>query len=137
MLAGSFYEELNETAKAKKIYEEILTELAPNPGQIIAVYQAFASKGKLDYAKRTLEQGKKLAPFYPFNFQFADLYALMGDKRQMLLAYLDYLGQQPGIIDAIEQAVGSRMDLTNANGADFLLAKEVLLQQVQQSADLR
>jgi tetratricopeptide (TPR) repeat protein len=133
LLAGSFYEELNETAKAKKIYEEILTELAPNPGQIIAVYQAFASKGKLDYAKRTLEQGKKLAPFYPFNFQFADLYALMGDKRQMLLAYLDYLGQQPGIIDAIEQAVGSRMDLTNANGADFLLAKEVLLQQVQQA----
>ncbi|MFM8596772.1 MAG: tetratricopeptide repeat protein [Flavobacteriales bacterium] len=133
MLAGSFYEELNEAAKAKKVYEEILSELEPNPGQIIAVYQAFASKGKLDYAKKTLEQGKKLAPFYPFNFQFADLYALMGDKRQMMLAYLDYLAQQPSIIDAIQQAIGSRLDLANANGPDFLLAKEVLLQQVQQT----
>ncbi|MFM6946453.1 MAG: tetratricopeptide repeat protein [Flavobacteriales bacterium] len=133
MLAGSFYEDLDEAAKAKKVYEEILAELEPNPGQIIAVYQAFASKGKLDYAKKTLEQGKKLAPFYPFNFQFADLYALMGDKRQMLLSYLDYLAQQPGIIDAIQQAIGSRLDLSNANGPDFLLAKEVLLQQVQQT----
>jgi tetratricopeptide (TPR) repeat protein len=49
----------------------------------------------------------------------------------MLLAYLDYLGQQPGIIDAIQQALGSRLDLANANGPDFQLAKEVLLQQVQ------
>jgi hypothetical protein len=132
LLAGSFYEEINEATKAKRIYEEIIEELGNNPGQIIAIYQAFSTKGKLDYAKRTLDQGKKLAPYYPFNFQYADYYALAGDKRQMLLAYLDYLGQQPTIIDAIQQAIGSRMDLTNATGADYLLAKEVLLQQVQQ-----
>ncbi len=131
LLAGAFYEELEEPAKAKKIYEDIVGELEANPNQIINVYQAFSSKGKLDYAKRTLDQGKKLAPYYPFNFQYADYYALAGDKRQMLLAYLDYLGQQPGIIDAIQQALGSRLDLANANGPDFQLAKEVLLQQVQ------
>ena len=82
--------------------------------------QSYSSKGKLDYAKRTLDQGKKLAPYYPFNFQYADYYALAGDKRQMLLAYLDYLGQQPGIIDAIQQALGSRLDLAKRKLRDIL-----------------
>jgi tetratricopeptide (TPR) repeat protein len=132
LLAGEFYEDQAEDTKAKKIYEELLSELTTNPGQTIAVYQAFAAKGKFDYAKRTLDIGQKLTPSYPFNFQYADYYALVGDKRAMLVAYLDYLVQQPGILEAIQQAIGSRMDLSQAAGPDFLLAKEVLLQKAQQ-----
>ena len=132
LLAGEFYEDQAEEPKAKKIYEELLSELSPNPGQTIAVYQAFAAKGKFDYAKRTLDIGQKLTPSYPFNFQYADYYALVGDKRAMLVAYLDYLVQQPSILEAIQQAIGSRMDLSLAAGPDFLLAKEVLLQRAQQ-----
>ena len=132
LLAGEFYEDQAEEPKAKKIYEELLSELSPNPGQTIAVYQAFAAKGKFDYAKRTLDAGQKLSPSYPFNFQYADYYALVGDKRSMLIAYLDYLVQQPGILESIQQAIGSRMDLSQAAGPDYLLAKEVLLQRAQQ-----
>jgi tetratricopeptide (TPR) repeat protein len=133
MLAGQFYEDQEEPAKAKKIYEELLSELSPNPGQTIAVYQVFSAKGKFDYAKRALDLGQKLSPSYPFNFQYADYYALVGDKRSMLSAYLDYLVQQPSVLEAIEQAVGSRMDLTQPTSPDFALAKEVLLQRIQQA----
>jgi tetratricopeptide (TPR) repeat protein len=133
LMAAGFYEDQNEAPKAKKIYDELISELSPNPGQIIAVYQAFAAKGKLDYAKKTLDNGQKLSPNYPFNFQYADYYALIGDKRAMLTAYLDYLAQQPTILESIQQAVGNRLDLSLASGPDFLLAKEVLLQKVQQA----
>jgi tetratricopeptide (TPR) repeat protein len=132
MLAGQFYEDQEDLAKAKKIYEELIAEIDPNPGQTIAIYQAFSAKGKFDYAKKALDIGQKLSPSYPFNFQFADYYALVGDKRAMLGAYLDYLAQQPSVLEPIEQAVGSRMDLTQATSQDFLLAKEVLLQRLQQ-----
>jgi len=133
-MAGQFYEEQNDATKAKKIFEELLADIGPNPGQAISIYQAFATKGKFDYAKRALDAGQKMSPNYPFNFQYADYYAMVGDKRAMLGAYLDYLAQQPGILDPIQQAIGARMDLTVATSPDFLLAKEVLLQRVQQAS---
>lgn len=133
LMAATFYEDQDDAAKAKKIYEELIAELSPNPGQTIAVYQAFAAKGKFDFAKRALDTGQKLSPNYPFNFQYADYYAMVGDKRAMLISYLDYLAQQPTILESIQQAIGSRMDLSLASGPDFLLAKEVLLQKVQQA----
>ena len=132
LMTGQFYEDQSDASKAKKIYEEILTDIGPNPGRAIAIYQAFSAKGKLDYAKRALDIGQKLSPGYPFNFQYADYYALQGDKRAMLGAYLDYLAQQPSIIDPIQQAIGSRMDLTTPTSSEFQIAKEVLLQRVQQ-----
>lgn len=134
LLGATFYEDLDEVAKANKIYDEIIDELQPNnPGQAIAIYQAFVAKAKFEQAKRALDMGQKLSPSYPFNFQFADYYALMGDKRAMLAAYLDYLGQQPSVLEPIEQAIGARMDLSNSKSPDFLLAKEVLLARVQQA----
>lgn len=133
LMAATFYEDQDDAAKAKKIYEELIAELSPNPGQTIAVYQAFAAKGKFDFAKRALDTGQKLSPNYPFNFQYADYYAMVGDKRAMLISYLNYLAQQPTILESIQQAIGSRMDLSLASGPDFLLAKEVLLQKVQQA----
>ncbi|MEN9699250.1 MAG: hypothetical protein RLZZ301_448 [Bacteroidota bacterium] len=134
MLLGVFYEELQDDTKAKKSYDELLDELGNNPGQIIAVYQAFVSKGKMEYAKKTLDQGKKLASYYPFNFQYADYYALIGNKKEMIREYLDYLETQPGILESIEFAIASRIDLSNAMSPDFLLLKEQLLARVQKPA---
>jgi tetratricopeptide (TPR) repeat protein len=132
LLAGQFYEDQDDPNKARKIYDELLSELGPNPGQTIAVYQAFAAKGMLVRAKQTLDIGQKLSPSYPFNFQYADYFAMVGDKRSMLGAYLDYLAQQPSVLPAIQQAIGSRLDLTVGSGPDYILAKEVLLQRAQQ-----
>lgn len=135
LIGGTLYEQISELSKAEKIYEELLNELQPNnPGQIIALYQAFVAKAKFDQAKRALDMGHKLCPNYPFNFQFADYYALIGNKKAMLNAYLDYLKQQPSVLELIQQAVGSRMDLSKAESPDFILAKEVLLERIQQSS---
>ncbi len=43
---GQFYEDIDEAAKAKKAYEEIVENVGNNQTVIIEAYQAFASKGK-------------------------------------------------------------------------------------------
>jgi tetratricopeptide (TPR) repeat protein len=57
---GSFYEERNEGEKASKIYERLISELKPNPGRIISLYNAFKAKAKGSLSLETLVQGRKL-----------------------------------------------------------------------------
>lgn len=134
LLGATLYEDQNEPNKAQKIYQELFDELQPNnPGQAIGLYQAFVAKAMFDQAKKALEMGQKLSPNYPFNFQMADYYSLVGNKKAMLMAYMDYLGQQPGTLDPIAQAIGSRLDLSASNGQDFNLCREVLLERIQQA----
>jgi tetratricopeptide (TPR) repeat protein len=72
-----------------------------------------------------------LASYYPFNFQYADLYAQMGKKKEMIAEYLDYLEQQPTTIESIEASLAARLDLSASENADYMLLKEQLLTKTQ------
>ena len=128
---AQFYEEVNEGSKAKKIYEEILESVNSNPGLTIQIYQAFIARGKVEYAKATLDKGRKLAPSYPFNFQYADYYSLAGNKPEMMREYIDYLELQPSMKESIQLAINSRVDLSKSESADFVALKELLIGKTQ------
>lgn len=128
---AQFYEEVNEGSKAKKIYEEILESVNSNPGLTIQIYQAFIARGKVEYAKATLDKGRKLAPSYPFNFQYADYYSLAGNKPEMMREYIDYLEVQPSMKESIQLAINSRVDLSKSESADFVALKELLIGKTQ------
>lgn len=128
---AQFYEEVNEGSKAKKIYEEILESVNSNPGLTIQIYQAFIARGKVEYAKATLDKGRKLAPSYPFNFQYADYYSLVGNKPEMMREYIDYLEVQPSMKESIQLAINSRVDLSKSESADFIALKELLIGKTQ------
>ena len=128
---AQFYEEVNEGSKAKKIYEEILESVNSNPGLTIQIYQAFIARGKVEYAKATLDKGRKLAPSYPFNFQYADYYSLAGNKPEMMREYIDYLEVQPSMKESIQLAINSRVDLSKSESADFIALKELLIGKTQ------
>ena len=128
---AQFYEEVNEGSKAKKIYEEILESVNSNPGLTIQIYQAFIARGKVEYAKATLDKGRKLAPSYPFNFQYADYYSLAGNKPEMMREYIDYLELQPSMKESIQLAINSRVDLSKSESVDFVALKELLIGKTQ------
>jgi tetratricopeptide (TPR) repeat protein len=130
---GQFYEDIEEEAKAKKAYEEIIENVGNNPSVIIQAYQAFASKGKFDLAKMTLDKGRKVANYYPFNFQYADYYALTGNKSEMIREYLDYVELQPTMFETIQLSINNRMKLSSSEEPDFVLLKEALLQRAQKA----
>jgi tetratricopeptide (TPR) repeat protein len=133
IMLAEFYEDNGENEKAEKSYKEIIDNLPENPSQLIAIYQTIVSKQKFDLAKTVLDKGKKLASYYPFNFQYADLYAQMGMKKEMITEYLDYLEQQPTTIESIEAALSARLDLSSGDNADYMLLKEQLLGKSQKS----
>ena len=128
---AQFYEEINEETKSRKIYEELLDEVNSNPGLTIQMYQAFVARGKFDLAKTCLDKGRKLAPNYPFNFQYADYYSLVGNKTEMMREYIDYLELQPSMKESIQLAINSRVDLSNSEGTDFMSLKELLITKTQ------
>lgn len=131
VMFGQFYEDAGDPQKAKKTWDEIISDLPANPSIIINVYQAFVARNKTDYARFALERGRKLMPQYPFNFQFADFYALTGNKPEMIREYLDYLETQPTMYESIQMAINQRTDLSNSDGPDFIALKEALLTKIQ------
>jgi tetratricopeptide (TPR) repeat protein len=131
VMLAQFYEDIGEAEKAEKSYKEIIDNLPENPSQIINIYQTLASKQKFEMAKTVLDKGKKLLSYYPFNFQYADLYAQMGKKKEMIAEYLDYLEQQPTTIESIEASLAARLDLSASENADYMLLKEQLLTKSQ------
>lgn len=133
VMLAEFYENTNDLVKSEKAYKEILDNIPDNPSQIIAIYQALVAKQKFDIAKAALDKGKKLASYYPFNFQYADLYAQTGKKKEMIEEYLNYLEAQPGTIESIEAALSARLDLSSGESAEYLLLKEQVLGKSQKN----
>ncbi|MFM6936029.1 MAG: tetratricopeptide repeat protein [Flavobacteriales bacterium] len=128
---AQFYEEIKEESKARKIYEELIDGINANPGYTIQVYQAFVARGKFEFAKQCLDKGKKLAPTYPFNFQYADYYSLVGNKAEMMREYVEYLELQPAMKESIQLAINSRVDLSKSESPDFISLKELLITKTQ------
>ena len=131
VVLGQFYEDIDEPQKSAKVYEELLSVVSADPGEIINLYQLFVRKTKFDLAKKVLDKGKKNAPYYPFNFQYADLYSLTGNNRLMIEEYINYLILQPSMFESIQNAISSRIDLSKSDGKDYLILKEILLQKIQ------
>ena len=130
---AQFYEEIEELAKSRKIYDEILDEVNSNAGLTIQIYQAFVARGKFELAKTCLDKGRKLAPSYPFNFQYADYYALMGNKPEMMREYIEYLELQPNMKESIQLAINSRVNLSKSDSPDFIALKEMLIARTQKT----
>ena len=130
---AQFYEEIDELTKSRKIFEEILEEVNSNPGLTIQIYQAFVARGKFELAKACLDKGKKLAPSYPFNFQYADYYSLMGNKPEMMREYIEYLELQPNMKESIQIAINSRVNLSQSDSPDFIALKELLIAKTQKA----
>ena len=131
VVLGQFYEDIDEPQKSAKVYEELLSVVSVDPGEIINLFQLFVGKRKFDLAKKVLDKGKKNAPYYPFNFQYADLYSLTGNNRLMIEEYINYLILQPSMFESIQNAISSRIDLSKSDGKDYLILKEILLQKIQ------
>jgi len=133
---GSFYEERNEGEKAAKIYERLISELRPNSGRIIALYNAFKTKGKSDLSFETLEQGRKLLKKgYPLNFQYAEYYGSVGETKKMIEEYLGMIDYHISHMATVKRVLGAQIDFTNEESEEYYLLREALIQGTQKNPD--
>ncbi len=132
VLLGEFYEESREIEKANKIYDDLVDELSENPTVFIEVYQAFKAKDKYDYALKTIEKGRKtFKKAYPFNLQFAELYAQKGEKENMINEYLDLLDIQTNYLETVEALMSKQIDFTQDSVVEYDMLRQKLLERIQ------
>ncbi|TVR42108.1 MAG: hypothetical protein EA392_00695, partial [Cryomorphaceae bacterium] len=86
---GQLYTRMGEPGKGKQEYERAIKNMQPNQREVINLANAFIKKGLYDHAMATYERGKKiLKDAYPFNYEMANLYGMMGDFEAMVDQYL-------------------------------------------------
>ena len=129
---GHFYEEIGDQEKAENTFSDLIKNLPPSPTKIMELYRSFVGKNKLNYALDCLKKGKKICS-NGFEFQFADLYFLTGNKQEMIKVLIDFLGKQPDMIDAIQDFLSTKLNLENQESADYILTKELLITAAQKN----
>ena len=123
---ADFYEQQGTAVKAKKIYENLLSEHITSPSKGIALFNSFLSLSKIDLATRALENSKKKFKNYPFHFQEADLYAQTNNKEAMVQTYMQLLETHDYYDKSVKKALLRRLDLSKEQAPDFLLLKKEL-----------
>ena len=132
VLLGELYEQSDNSEKALKIYEDLIDELSPNPSEIIDIYQAFKTKGKNDFAFKTLVKGRKiLKNNYPLNFQFAEYYSSINDLEKMIDEYMDVLDNQSNYQDQIQAIITKQIDFSKESTIEYDLLRQKLLERIQ------
>lgn len=136
VLLGQFYEENQEAEKAQKLYAELIDELPSDPTSIVALFNAFKSKGRNDLALETIEKGRKLLKeSYPLHFQFAELYGATGQTEKMINEYLDLLDFHSSYASTIQTVLSRQIDFTVEESKEYNLLKAALLERVQKNPD--
>lgn len=133
VMLGQFYEEDGETEKAQRIYDDLINDLqGDDANQVIALFNAFKSKGRNDLALLTLEKGRKmLKNSYPLHFQFADLYGATGQTEKMIGEYLDLLDYHSSYANTVQTVLSRQIDLSLEESKEYELLKTALLERIQ------
>ena len=132
LLLAEFYEAQSEQEKATKIYDELIDDLPPSAGKIVALFNAFKGKGKNDLALQTIEKGRKLLKNnYPLHFQFAELYGTIGNTEAMMKEYIDLLDYHSSYLTSIQNVLSRQIDFAEEDSKEYVVLKNELLQRVQ------
>ena len=132
VLLGQFYEQNKETAKAQKLYDDLISDLESDPNSVINLFNAFKSKNKNDLALQTIEKGRKLLKSsYPLNFQFAELYGATGQSEKMMTEYLDLLDFNTGYASTIQTVLTRHIDFSEEDSKEYSILRNALLERIQ------
>lgn len=136
VILAQFYEDQGDVAKANGIYEDLVSDLQPNPSAVIGLFNAFRAKGKNDLALKTITKGRSvLKNSYPLNFQFAEYYNATNQQNKMMNEYLDLLDYNAGYLNSVQTLLSRQIDFGVANSKQYIALKEELLRRVQKSPD--
>ncbi|HTA81949.1 MAG TPA: tetratricopeptide repeat protein [Bacteroidia bacterium] len=132
---GNAYTLSGDDKSANDSYEKAIKSLTADQSQVLALGQSFIDIKKYDYALETYKKGKDLLKGqYPFLFETAAVYRLMGNTEAMVDTYLDALVISEGFIqsvqDALQISVGENADVAQNN----VIRKE-LLKYIQKYSD--
>jgi len=116
---GNIYTQNGNNDKANAIYDYLLKNLPQNQNIVNALASEFYQDGNVDYAVKTLEQGRKvLNDDKLFSFELIMLYKYKGDRQAIINEYLNFLPSNPTYIVQAENTLSNMFE--DNNGYDLL-----------------
>jgi tetratricopeptide (TPR) repeat protein len=127
---GSLFNSAGEESKAKKEFEQAIKDISPNQNQVFGLAKAFLHLKEYDYAIDTYKKGRKLIPFYPFNFELAEVYDNKKDYVAMANEYLDAVAADERTLQSVQNVLQDKFN-RNVDPKKNDILKGELLRRVQ------
>ena len=125
---GTIYIQNGNAAKASQLYDELLAKLPADANIITGLAGQFYQDSNIDYAIKTLEQGRKLLNNdHLFSFELITLYRFKGDKPALIREYLNFLPANPAYLSQAENTLSGILE----GEADYTMLKTALFDSIQ------
>ncbi|GGH66307.1 tetratricopeptide repeat protein [Phaeocystidibacter marisrubri] len=122
-----FLQNIPDTSKAEKVYNEVLEEVNSQPG-IAYQYSERAKKwGVYRFALAVLETAEQSDPRMQFSNQKASIYAELGMLEEMYSAYLDVLERTPNFLLQLQNIIRFNMNREGEIPISDVLKRDVLV----------
>jgi tetratricopeptide (TPR) repeat protein len=129
---GTVYIQNGNTDKANNLYDDLLKKLPADQNYITSVANQFYQASDIDYAIKTLEQGRKvLKQDNLFAFELITLYRFKGDKIALTEEYLNFLPTNAAYITQAENILSGLYE----GDADYDILKAALFKRIQKEPD--
>jgi tetratricopeptide (TPR) repeat protein len=129
---GYIYQLSGESAKARKVFEEVIQGINQDVNRTYQIANAFRNRFQYEYAIRVYETAARLMgkQEHPFNIEMALIYQLTGQYESMFDKYLDQLGLNPSQANMIRSRVQNVL-VMDVEGSLSELFRTRLLMRVQ------
>lgn len=133
---GEFLEDNERTKEANQLYSQLIKEKATNTMVLKDLYNSFMDVNKLNYAKQTLDVGRKsLGNRYPLNMEYAELYYRELNYNKMMDEYIHLIDLAPVKRIDVEQRLSDLIEENDDNNDFQNAVKNKILAKTQKEAD--
>jgi predicted Zn-dependent protease len=131
---GNVYFRADDIEKAKTTWETAVKAIKYDD-QVFAVANAFQTIRQYNFTIATYFKGRKISQNnYPYSFELADVYNLLGDRIAMINEYLDILETQDSYIQSVQNALQTSFG-NDADQKQNELLKTELLRRISKNPD--
>lgn len=131
---GNVYFRADDIEKAKTTWETAVKAIKYDD-QVFAVANAYQTIRQYNFAIATYLKGRKISQSnYPYSFELAEVYKLLGDRTAMINEYLDILETQDSYIQSVQNALQTSFG-NDAEQKQNDLLKTELLKRISKNPD--
>lgn len=118
--------------EADKIYTNLIKEKATNSALVTDLFNSFKDLNKLDYAKQTLDVGRKtFGNYIPLHLEYAELFYAEKNYSKMMDEYLDFIQIIPGRTSDVQERLSHLIQENTEDNAFQDVVKNKILTKTQ------